>query len=76
MDRHEGWEPEAGGSHPLDKGMGLGRWLAVGAGHRRLAAILFGQPAEPDNGKFFGQDSLEGADSGLEGTHKTITYFI
>ena len=71
--RHEGWEPEAGGGHPLDKGMGLGRWLAVGLDHRRFDAELFGQPAEPDDGKFRGQDSLEGADAGLEGTHKTIT---
>ena len=71
--RHEGWEPEAGGGHSLDEDMGLGRRLAAGLAHRRFDAELFGQPAEPDDGKFLGQDSLEGADSGLEGTHQTIT---
>ena len=29
MDRHEGWEPEAGGGHPLDKDMGVRRRLAA-----------------------------------------------
>ena len=52
VDRHEGWEPEAGGGHPLDKGMGLGRRLAAGADRRRLEAELPGQPAEPDDGEF------------------------
>ena len=34
VDRHEGWEPEAGGGHPLYEGMGLGRWLTVSPNHR------------------------------------------
>ena len=34
VDRHEGWEPEAGGGHPLDKDMGLGWRLAAGLAHR------------------------------------------
>ena len=76
MDRHEGWEPEAGGGHPLDKDMGQWRRLAAGLVHRRFGAELFGQPAEPDDGKFLGQNSLQGADSGLEGTHKTITALL
>ena len=76
MDRHEGWETKAGRGHPLDKGLGAGRRLAVGLAHRRFDAELFGQPAEPDDGKCHGQDSLEGADSGLEGTHKAITSSI
>ena len=75
VDRHEGREPEAGGDHPLDKGMGLGWRLAIGADHRRLEAELPGQPAEPDDGKFLGHGSLEGTDAGSEGTHKTITSF-
>ena len=76
VDRHEGWKPEAGGGHPLDKGTGVRRWLAVRLVHRWLKAKLFGQPAEPDDGKFLGKDSLKGADAGLESTHKTITSFI
>ena len=75
MGRHEGWEPEAGGGHPLDKGVGVGRRLAVGLAHRRFDAELFGQPAEPDDGEFPGQGSLEGADAGSESMHKTITSF-
>ena len=71
--RHEGWEPEASGSHPLDEGMGVERWLTAGADHRRFDAKLFGQPTEPDDGKFLGQGSLEGADSGSEVTHMAIT---
>ena len=67
VNRHEGWEAEAGGGHPLDKGVGLGRRLAVGLAHRRFDAELFGQPAEPDDGKFLGQGSLEGVDSGSGG---------
>ena len=66
VDRHEGWEPEADGGHPLDKGMGAGLRLAAGLAHRRFDAELFGQPAEPDDGKLRGQNSLEGSDSGLE----------
>ena len=50
MDRHEGRETEAGGGYPADERMGPGRGLAVGAGRRRLAAMLFGQPAEPAGG--------------------------
>ena len=34
MNRHEGWELEAGRGYPLDKGIGLGWRLAVGANHR------------------------------------------
>ena len=40
-----------------------------------MEAELPGQPAEPDDGKFLGQGSLEGADAGSEGTHKAITSF-
>ena len=76
MDRHEGWEPEAGGGHPLDKGLRLGWRLAVGVGHQGFEAELPGQPAEPDDGKFQDQGSLEGADAGFEGTHRAITSFI
>ena len=75
VDRHEGWEPEAGGDYPMDEGMGLGRRLAAGADRQRLEAELPGQPAEPDDGKFQGQGSLEGADAGSEGRHKAITSF-
>ena len=67
MDRHEGGEPEAGGGYPADEGMGLGRRLAVGLGHGRLEAMLLGQPAEPEEGEFGGQFSLEGADAGSQG---------
>ena len=55
MDRHEGMEPEASGGYPADERMGPGRGLAVGAGRRRLAAMLFGQPAEPEDGELGGQ---------------------
>ena len=75
VDRHEGWEPEAGGGHPLDKGMGPRRWLAAGADRRRLEAELPGQPAEPDDGEFLGQGSLEGTDAGSESSHKAFTLF-
>ena len=67
MDRHEGGEPEAGGGYPPDERMGLGRGLAVGAGRRRLEAMLPGQPAEPEEGELGGQFSLEGADTGSQG---------
>ena len=67
MDRHEGGEPEAGGGYPADEGMGLGRGLAVGAGRGRLEAMLLGQLAEPEEGEFGGQFSLEGADAGSQG---------
>ena len=67
MDRHEGGEPEAGGGYPADEGMGPGRGLAVGAGRRRLEAMLLGQPAEPEGGQFAGEFSLEGADAGSQG---------
>ena len=40
-----------------------------------MEAKLPGQPAEPDDGKFQDQGSLEGSDAGSEGTHKTITSF-
>ena len=43
-----------------------GGWR-IGAGRRRLAAMLFGQPAEPEEGELGGQFSLEGADAGSEG---------
>ena len=60
-------EPEAGGGDPADEGMGLGRRLAVGLGHGRLEAMLFGQPADPEEGEFAGQFSLEGTDAGSQG---------
>ena len=58
VDRHEGREPESGGGHPLDEGMGVRRRFTVGLAHRRFDAELFGQPAETYDGKFLGQDSL------------------
>ena len=67
MDRHEGGEPEARRRLPADEGMGLRRGLAVGAGRRRLEAMLLGQPAEPEEGELGGQFSLEGADAGSQG---------
>ena len=67
VDCHEGGEPEAGGGYPADEGMGLGRGLAVGAGRGRLEAMLFGQPAKPEEGDLGGQFSLEGAGRGLSG---------
>ena len=33
----------------------------------RLAAMLLGQPAEPEGGQFAGEFSLEGADAGSQG---------
>ena len=66
MDRHEGGEPETGGDHPLDKGMGFGLGLAVGASNQRLEATFLAQPAEPEDGKFEGHFSLEGG-HGLSG---------
>ena len=60
----------------MDEDMGVRRRFAVGLAHRRFDAELCGKPAEPDDGKFLGQNSLQGADSGLEGTHKTVTSFI
>ena len=71
MDRHEGGEPEAGGGYPADEGMGLWRGLAVGAGRRRLEAMLLGQQAEPEEGELRGQFPLEGADAGSEVMHWT-----
>ena len=56
----------------------LGRGLAVGAGRRRLEAMLLGQPAEPEEGELGGQFSLEGADAGSQGAqgiHMGFTSF-
>ena len=75
VDRHEGWEPEAGGGHPLDKGMGPRRWLAAGADRRRLEAELAVVRLRRLAGEFLGQGSLEGTDAGSESSHKAFTLF-
>ena len=43
-----------------------GGWQSAWA-DGRLEAMLLGQPAEPEDGEFGGQFSLEGADAGSQG---------
>ena len=71
MDSHEGGEPESGVGHSQDKGVGLGRRLAVGDGYSPFDAKFVGQPAEPDDGHFAGIFAEEGVDATSE-TTKTI----
>ena len=66
MDRHECGEPESGVGNAQDKGMGLGRGLAVGDGYGPLEAKFPGQPGEPDNGYFAGKSSEERIDAPSE----------
>ena len=69
---------KVGSRKPADERMGLGRGLAVGAGRRRLEAMLPGQPAEPEEGELGGQFPLEGADAdsqGAQGMHVGFTSF-
>ena len=60
VDRHEGGEPESGVGHSQDKGVGIGRGLAVGDGYCPLGAEFLGQRAEPDYGHFLGVFAEEG----------------
>ena len=71
MGRHEGGEPESGVGQPQDKGMGIGRRMAVGDGYGPLEAKFAGQPAEPDDGHFAGIFAEEAIDATSE-TTKTI----
>ena len=76
MDRHEGGEPEAGGDYAAEKGLGFGRGLMAATGHQRLEAKFPGQAAEPDDGKFEGHFSLEGADAGSQGIHGAAFHLV
>ena len=66
MDRHEGGETEPGVGDSQDKGMGLGRRLAVSDGYGPLEAKFTGQPGDPDNGYFAGIFAEEGIDATSE----------
>ena len=61
-------KPKSGFDHPQDKGMGLGLGLAVGAGYGTFEAKFRGQPAESEDGEWYGQFPADGIDAASDTT--------